>query len=358
MSGLFRAPSPSGRRPGLDLIRGLAIFLVLLCHASLMGGGAGIVGVVIFFALSGYLITGLLSKSLSTAGRVDYGRFYLHRAFRLIPALLFFLAVWTAIEAIWNPSGDRPKIGPTLFTALTYTADIPGFDHGSNNLSHLWTLATEEQFYLLWPLVLALGFRFRKTRLFTALALVAILGACAASIVLISPETYKVYTLPTSWMAAMVIGAAAKLGEARLDRMLRGHTGFVAGVSLLVILTLSLVPDIRGWWGTYFIVGPLAAAASVGLIFELKKWDRLPFAWLKPLLGLGLISYAAYLWNYAIVNWVSNPPHNLAESLATVLLTILAAVVSWYLVERPAANLRNSIDRRRAAGREAVAVGA
>ncbi|OOP61010.1 hypothetical protein BMF89_14310 [Arthrobacter sp. SRS-W-1-2016] len=347
MFGLFRAPNQADRKPGLDLIRGLAIFLVLLRHAGVLGG-AGIVGVVMFFALSGYLITGLLIRSLGETGRIDYRRFYLHRAFRLIPALVFMLAIWAAIEAVWNPLGDRPKIGRSLFTALTYTENIPGFDHGSINLSHLWTLATEEQFYLLWPLVLTLGVRFGKTRLFTLLSLVAILGACVASIILVYPLTYKVYTLPTSWMAAMLIGAAAKLGEARLDRIIKGRRRVVAGISLAALMIISVAPEMKDWPGAYFLIGPLVAIGSVGLIFELKSWQTLPSKWLKPMLNLGMISYAAYLWNYPIVNWIGNPPRNMAEGLATISLTLIAAIVSWYLIERPAANLRNIIDRRKA----------
>lgn len=193
--------------------------------------------------------------------------------------------------------------------------------------------------------MLTLGWKFHRTRLFTALSVVAILAACAASIILISPDTYKVYTLPTSWMAAMVIGAGAKLGEGKLDGILKGGTRGTAAISLIILLLISCTADIRDWPGTYFLVGPLVAVASVGLIFELKTWEHLPSKLLKPLLGLGMISYAAYLWNYPIVNWIGNPPSNLVQALSTIPLTLIAAIVSWYLVERPTAKLWNRVDR-------------
>ncbi len=97
-------PTPKRRIEGLDLLRGLAIALVLIRHSQLIHfGGGGIVGVVIFFALSGYLITGLLVKDLTSYGRIRYGRFYLHRATRLLPALFALLAVYALITFIWNP---------------------------------------------------------------------------------------------------------------------------------------------------------------------------------------------------------------------------------------------------------------
>jgi peptidoglycan/LPS O-acetylase OafA/YrhL len=334
------------RRPGLDLLRGLAVLFVLIRHAGLSGGG-GVVGVVVFFALSGYLITGLLQRDLRARGTVDYRRFYLHRAFRLIPALVAMVCVWASIELVWNPMGDRPNVGRSVLVALTYTANLPGFSHGSESLGHLWTLATEEQFYLLWPLALTIGFRYGRTRLLTAVGCVGMTLLCATSLVAAHGHVERVYGLPTSWMVAMLIGAAAKLGEPQLDRALQGDKGRgVAVASLLALAAISFAPDLKGWWGTYLLLGPTIAACTVGLIFECKRWDRLPAWWLKPLLGLGVISYAAYLWNYPIVKWMGDPATGVVDGLATIPPTIIAAVASWYLVEKPAARLRRRLDRR------------
>lgn len=327
---------------GLDAIRGVAILLVLLRHSwPEIFGGAGIVGVVVFFALSGYLITGLLMRDIKQYGRVRYGRFYLHRAFRLIPALAFMLAGFSAIEGIWNVLGDRDEIVRSVIVGMTYTMNIPGFGHGSDALSHLWTLATEEQFYLAWPVLLLLGMKHWGPRKTVALAAVANLAIVAATIWVATPEIVKVYTLPTSWSAAMLIGAWARIEHDRLAVWFsRASSRIVSGcVAAIILALLCFVPDPKAWPATYLLGGPLIAVCAVSLVFAFGRVRAAAPAGLKPLVWLGTVSYAAYLWNYPITKWVAN-------DWAAIALTILAATVSWWMVERPAARIRIRFEAR------------
>lgn len=354
MSLILATSAPTGttaRLYGLDVLRGLAIFLVLLRHAwPEYFGTAGIVGVVMFFALSGYLITSLLDRDISANGHVRYGRFYIHRAFRLIPALAFMLAGFAAIEGVWNILGDRPKILRSVIVGMTYTTNILGFDHGSTALGHLWTLATEEQFYLVWPLVLFVAIKWRRVRTVTWACIVGATLACAATIFLAGSTPERVYTLPTSWCVSMLIGALSYLERDALSRILtfeKMPRHLVRGISIVALAYISLLPEMKAWAGTYLLVGPAIALLTVVLIFDFKRFNGPAPRFVRPLLALGTISYAAYLWNKPIVSWLGDSPLGLVNGVASIVLTLLAATVSWWIIERPIATLRRRNDRRR-----------
>lgn len=352
-TGNFGARTSGQRLVGLDLLRGFAVLLVMLRHSwPDTFQSAGIVGVVMFFALSGYLITGLLVKDLTSYGRIRYKRFYMHRAFRLLPALLFLLAGFTVVTAVWSPVGDRGSIGKSLFYVLTYTMNTPGGDKGSPALYHLWTLATEEQFYLLWPLVLAVGIRVARPRLLTALSIIVVSIACAATMYVLDVNPISVYTWPTSWAVTMLIGALAALEHDRIERFLTNRSamrGALATVGFGLICAISLVPDMRAFSATYLLIGPAIAVCSVAVIFYVKQWRRLPVWGLRPLVALGTVSYAAYLWNGAIQYWVGPRPFSEVQSIGLFALSVAAATISWWLVEAPMNRLRKRIDDRVAA---------
>ncbi|MGT2425390.1 acyltransferase family protein [Amnibacterium kyonggiense] len=354
------------RVAGLDLLRGAAVALVLIRHAWVpangdsLGGTTGIVGVVVFFALSGYLITGLLVSDLQRFGRVRYGRFYRNRALRLLPALLLFLAVLTALSLTINPASDRAVLGRTLLTALTYTTNLP-FNHGSTAIDHLWTLATEEQFYLIWPVVLWLGFRWRRLGAAVFATGSSIVAALVLTVVHQFPNETALYPLPISWALAMVIGAAGRLQADRVRGWLvHAGIGRAAVAAAVVLALLALLPEEKGSALTYLFVGPVAALAATVLVFGAEKWQGLPSSGWLPLLGLGRISYAAYLWNYAVVVWLGGMGQPFLIGLLGVAVTLTAAIISWYTVEQAAARTKLRLDKRAraAAPQQSLAAGA
>lgn len=194
-------------RPELDGVRAVAILLVLVNHATgtVIGWDAagmfGWVGVTLFFALSGYLITGILLRERDSAGRVDLPRFYRRRIVRLAPALLvvlLFVALTNAVQP-----GDW-RLG--LIGGLTYSTNwmqAGGAELGS--LTHLWTLAVEEQFYLVWPLVLALAFAGAR---WFAIGAMAVGLACYALV----PWSVAVFLTPACAVALMAGCLAAMHG--------------------------------------------------------------------------------------------------------------------------------------------------
>jgi peptidoglycan/LPS O-acetylase OafA/YrhL len=313
------------RIEGIDLLRGIAVAAVMLRHAWPDAfPGAGVVGVVMFFALSGYLITGLLVDELDRTGRVDLRRFYLRRARRLVPALLFLVAGVVVVTLLLDPLGDRDELGKTVLVALTWTGNLP-FGHASDATFHLWTLATEEQFYLLWPAVLAVAFaRGRVRTALLAVGVVCLLG-CLATLVWLGDAPDLAYSLPTSWAICFVIGGAARVLGTRAVL-----PAWAAPAALAGLAVLSVVP-LRGHALTYLAGGPAIAALTAVLLLTWRTWTEVAGP-ARALVLLGTVSYAAYLWNYPITLWLRPSLEGLAGPVAAV-LTLVMAAVSWWLVE-------------------------
>ena len=314
------------RIDGLDLLRGIAVGLVVLRHAfPEVFGGAGVVGVVMFFALSGHLITGLLLGELERTGRVDLRRFYLRRARRLLPALLFLLAGMAAVMLLLDPIGDRGELGRTVLIALTWTGDLP-FGHASDASFHLWTLATEEQFDLLWPALLA--FAFRRGLVLVALvgATVACLLATVATVLWLREDPDLAYALPTSWAVCFVVGGASRVLVTRLALPARAPGVALAGLAILSVVSL------RGHALTYLVAGPAVALLTAVLLVAWRSWSDVTASVLRPIVWLGTVSYGAYLWNYPLTIWLR--PHAEHAGIWAALLTVPLAALSWYAVER------------------------
>ena len=300
----------NGRIEGLDLLRGIAVGLVMLRHALPdVFAGAGVVGVVMFFALSGYLITGVLER------RPPLGEFYARRVVRLVPPLLVLVGVVAVVTLLLDPLHDRDQLGWTVLWALTWTGNLP-FGHASDATYHLWTLATEEQFYLLWPAALLLLGRGRALLLAAALTVLA----CVATTWWLAEDPDLAYALPTSWALCFVIGAAARLHRERLEM-----PAWSAPVALVTLGVLAVIP-LRGHAITYLAGGPTIAALTCVLVLAWREW-RTVTGPLRALVWLGTVSYAAYLWNYPLSLWL--------PALPAVVLTLVAAALSWRYVEAP-----------------------
>jgi peptidoglycan/LPS O-acetylase OafA/YrhL len=332
-------PSPPPRRiEGLDLLRGVAIALVLSRHAW-PGAfqGAGVAGVVVFFALSGYLITGILLRELRATGRIGLRRFYVRRIRRLVPALVAMTAGFGLVTLTLDPLGDQPELVRSVAVALTYTADLP-FHRGSSAFFHLWTLALEEQFYLVWPALLIVAWRRRAVVTTIVLSGAACLLACLATLVWLSPDADLAYSLPTSWAICLVFGAGTRLISDRLPRAgvldpTSGPTGAVSAFAIAALALASVIP-LRGNPFTYLVGGPVIAALACVLLIAWRSWSVVQPRLLRPLVALGTISYGVYLWNYPITLWL-RPSMGGWAGVAGIALSIAAAALSWRHIEQP-----------------------
>jgi peptidoglycan/LPS O-acetylase OafA/YrhL len=325
-------PSQRAHIAGLDIVRGIAIALVMLRHAAPdIFDGAGIVGVVMFFALSGYLITGTLMSSIERRGRVDYKRFYTNRALRLLPAMFSMLIIFVIVELIIGPTGG---VGRLIIGALVgglYLQDLlPVFSYPGIN--HLWTLAVEEQFYLLWPALLVFLVRRKILTKGIRIAVVALVAICALSVVAASAvlDVVVIYPLPTTWAVALVLGGAAYIHR---DRLVRTRASVPLALAAAVILAaFSVLPDAKGQAITYLVGGALIALCTIAIIAVTRTWQTSPTKALEPIRALGVVSYGAYLWNGPATHWTVDSL-GLSGWLA-IPITIVLATASWWLIER------------------------
>jgi peptidoglycan/LPS O-acetylase OafA/YrhL len=232
-----------------------------------------------------------------------------------VPPLLVLVAGVALVTLVLDPLGDRDQLGWTVLWALTWTGNLP-FGHASDATFHLWTLATEEQFYLVWPAVLLLLGR-RRALLVAATATAL---ACVATTWWLAEDPDLAYALPTSWAFCFVVGAAVRLYGERL-----AVPRWAVPAVLAAIAVLGVVP-LRGHALTYLAGGPAIAALTGVLILAWRHWTTVTGP-LRAGVWLGTVSYAAYLWNYPLSLWL--------PALPAVALTLVAAALSWRYVEAP-----------------------
>ena len=346
------------RLDGLDFLRGAAVGAVLLGHSwPGIFQGAGIVGVIVFFVLSGYLITNVLLRDIERHRKIRYGRFYAHRAFRLVPALISLLGVYAAVELATDVLGDRSKgiVGYTVLAGLGYLKDLPLPFDVSMAIGPLWTLAVEEQFYLIWPALLVLALRRnRQGRLigWSAAVALSLMTASVLAMVTLAPQLHSlVYALPTTWGLGLIIGSALRLYRVHVFGWFSGRGLRRAALlgSVVVLAALVFFPKANETPAFMFAGGPLAMVASAVLVALAASRTAVMPKWTRPVQLLGTVSYAAYLWNYVVILWLNGgstadlPP---LVAVSAIALTLLIAVISWHTVERLGRIARVRFDKR------------
>jgi peptidoglycan/LPS O-acetylase OafA/YrhL len=392
--------------PALDGLRGVAVLAVLVFHLDRLRGG--FLGVDLFFALSGYLITSLLVVERRTRGAIDLGAFWVRRARRLLPALLALLVGVAVMLATLTAAADRPRFRGDALATLGYSANwhrmvapVSYWDIFSqpSPLDHTWSLAIEEQFYLVWPLValVVLGGwrRVRRPSPATAgraevgpagadvepdaadrgagrLGLLALAGGAASLValaVLWSPvDTNRAYFGTDARLGPTLLGAALATVTARRPRRARPPSVAleVAAVMGLGAMTVAfLVVD--GQTAAYYRGGLLAFTVAA-LVVIVAVTGGPPgrvaraLSW-RPLVALGAISYGVYLWHWPVIVYLTPDRLGVRRIVAQALcvfVTLALAVVSYRLLERPVRRgaLRGRVAVLATAASAAVVLGA
>ncbi|WP_405438214.1 acyltransferase family protein [Streptomyces anulatus] len=348
------APSPPvGRHIApLDGLRGLAVLGVLFFHAGHFSGG--FLGVDLFFVLSGFLITGLLLREAQAHnGRIDLLGFWGRRARRLLPALAVMIAgtlllLWAfgPLSLLRHALDDTPWVLANL-TNWHFIADQVGYWQAGDTrvFGHLWSIAVEEQFYLLWPLVIGLAARGQHGG--RCVAAVAVTGAALSLIVMMAltnpADTTRVYEGTDTRAFSLLLGALMATAPASrlMDRLGERAAGWWA---------LTLACGIGAYWVTadgqsspsLFHGGLfLHAVAAALLIACLVRAPHTPLGQILSTPGLrwfGLISYSLYLWHWPVYLMLSEERLGMAGWARTALIigvSIAAAAVSKSLVEDP-----------------------
>ena len=334
VSGLEGTVAPLGHVSALDGLRGVAIGVVVAYHYSGWPRG-GWLGVDLFFVLSGFLITTLLLEEHAANGRIQLRAFYVRRARRLFPALAVLLATYLVIDAIRGTDALGLVAHWGFYTSNIYEAFWPGVAAHNVGLNHLWSLAQEEQFYLLWPAALLLVFKLRRpARLLIAIALM--LALYRAALVLNGASGVRIYFAPDTHADGLVLGSALAFARHRGGRFAPGRSAVVitAALSALFVAVTVSVPR------TFMLFLPLfEIAAAVFVAAAVAGTLRLP----RPLIWLGGISYSLYLWHYVLLHWGFHEHHRLVALAAS--FAVAYASTRW--VERPLRRRRPAVSAAR-----------
>ncbi len=373
-----RGHGPRRGIAALDGVRAVAVGLVLAHHGGVPGVSGGFIGVDVFFVLSGFLITSLLLDELGRTGRIDLKEFWIRRARRLLPALLVMVAAVLALRELFAPEAIAAlrddAVAAFLWMAnwsfVAQRSDY--FSQGAppSPLQHTWSLGVEEQFYLVWPLMLAavvavLALRaaptVRTVRIVVVvLAAIGVAGSAAASVLLVSGDTVnRVYYGTDTRVQALLIGAAAAALLVRdwssltlCGTLIRSRWRRWAAwtVSVLGLVLLALIAHYATGAADEFRLGllPAAAAAAVMVVAPVALDRGGPVARVlacRPLVWLGAISYGVYLWHWPVFLVLSGERTGWSGWSLFALrcaVTVAVAAVSWWIVEQPVRRWRPS----------------
>lgn len=336
-------------RPEIDGLRAIAVAAVILFHAGFGVFSGGFVGVDVFFVISGFLITSIIVEELKS-GRFSISRFYERRARRILPALFTVMAVCVPC-AYWLLSPDDLKdfaqslAAISLFSSnVLFWGESGYFDTQAElkPLLHTWSLAVEEQFYVVYPLLLLAAWRLGRPVLLTLIGGIAVASLFTSVAEVRDYPSAAFYLLPSrAWQ--LLIGAITAFATEQWKRVAdRQPSGRLADEALgwggmaMIVYSLFSFDERTPFPGLNAALPTLGTALVLLGASERSQVGRV-LGW-KPLVGLGLISYSAYLWHQPLFAFTKHALlADLPTGLAIVLcaLTLVLAMLSWRYIEQP-----------------------
>ncbi|MCL2465328.1 MAG: acyltransferase, partial [Micrococcales bacterium] len=374
-----RTARTHGFRPDIEGLRAVAIGLVLVYHAGLTWVPGGFVGVDVFFVISGFLITTMLLREAESFGRISLAAFYARRVRRLLPAAFLALAGAAAVAWLFLPVTQRRVFGGDIISSAGYVVNwrlaarsvdylAQGID--ASPVQHFWSLAVEEQFYLIWPLLIVaslLVVRRCHVRLRRAMG-VALAVVGVPSLVWSIHETATnpsvAFFVTTTRLWELAVGAAVAVGAGLWIRIRRPLAIIIAMGGILAIAIAALLLGSESSWPGYQALLPVLGAAAIimaGFTCAGVGVNRL-LSW-RPFVWVGGLSYSLYLWHWVIITAATAHYGTLGagRGLLFAALCLIPAYLSHRLVENPiryAARLRRSSALSLAVGADLSLAGA
>ncbi|GAA3655604.1 acyltransferase family protein [Microbacterium marinilacus] len=343
----------AGFRPEIQALRAVAVLLVVLFHLWPDQLTGGYIGVDVFFVISGYLITSHLWKELRDSGRVRLGRFYARRIRRLLPAAFLVLLVALAGVLLLVPRGEWAVMLRDIWASAVYSVnwvlaasavDYFAAEDAASPVQHYWSLSVEEQFYLVWPLVLMLAWLARRRWVLLATLGIVLAGSLAYSVVgAYQFQSFAYFATPAhAWEFAL--GGVAALALPRLN--LRDGWWLTAaswtgwGAIVGAALLFDAASPFPGWIALLPVTGALLVIVAGT---PRSPWSPSDIVVWRPVQFVGDISYSLYLWHwlpivllpYAFEAWLGRDYLTVREKLVVLVACVLLAWGTKVLVEDP-----------------------
>jgi len=334
-------------RPEIDGLRSLAVVPVVLFHAGFSMFSGGFVGVDVFFVISGYLITSILAAEIER-GKFSIIRFYERRARRILPALFFVLVICVIAAWVLLPPLEMKRFAQSLFSVPLFASNVffwntSGYFEADTELMpllHTWSLAVEEQFYLVFPLLLVALWRFKRQNISWILIGLAILSLCIAEYLLKHNPASAFYLIQArGW--ELLIGAWVALNREQVQSRLSANVASIlTAFGTALILGAVFAFDKHTPFPGLFALGPTLGAALI-ILFGTPENGVGRLLSNKFLVSIGLISYSAYLWHQPLFAftriWSISHPSQIVMG-TVVLVSFALAYLTWKFVEAPFRN--------------------
>jgi peptidoglycan/LPS O-acetylase OafA/YrhL len=351
-----------GFRPDIEGLRAVAILLVAGYHAGVPGLDGGYIGVDVFFVLSGYLITGLLVRELEAKGRVDLSRFYARRARRLLPAAALVLAVTVLAGRLFLSPVEMRELGSTALATSLYVSNIHFMRNATdylaaaahdNPLLHTWSLAVEEQFYFVWPLLVTAGYVISRRRAGRGPLIVLLGGVGLLSLIgsLWFTQRLQPWAFFGSPFRAWEFAAGGLAALAPRLHVRPGAAATLLGWAGLVLIGVAAI--------TFHAQTPFPGSAALlptaGTLLVLLACGQAPrrgagrMLGLAPMQRIGTLSYSWYLWHWPVLVYAAE-----AGAAQTLPLRLMWVLVALWLADVTYRHVENPVRHHRSLARPAV----
>lgn len=330
-------------RPDIDGLRGVAVLAVVFFHAFPTYFPSGFIGVDIFFVISGYLIT-LIILTNSRDRSFTYQNFYINRITRIFPALFinfFFVLIFSwffFLSFEFKSIGKHLLAGSLFISNFSLLSESGYFDTLSDAkpLLHLWSLAIEEQYYLIFPMIFAGLVKYKKSLL--AVISIVFLYSFISNVVEVKEEPAKIFYQPQTRIWELLIGSFLVMfefyGRKQLQSITKSVLSVVGPIFMIIgFYKINKEVSFPGWWGLLPCLGVAFCIAAGPETFINKK-----FLSNRLIVLVGVISYPLYLWHWPLLSFshiLTNGTASFSSRGVLILLSVLLAFLTYWLLERP-----------------------
>ena len=345
-------------RPEIDGLRAIAVFSVIFYHAEIIIPNSqifsgGFIGVDIFFVISGYLITSIILKELFKTGFFSFRNFYERRIRRLLPALLFVVLISLPFAWIYLYPIDLVDFSKSILYSLGFSSNFyfhySGLEYGSPEsilkpLLHTWSLSVEEQYYILFPIILLVSFRYFRKYIFYILLFGLIFSLVLADWSSKNYPSSNFYFLSTR-MWELIFGSILAHFEINLNKRTQNNNlnQFFSLIGLLLIVYSIFFFDDKMFHPSFYTLIPVVGVSLV-LWFTTEKVLITKILSNKLFVGIGLISYSLYLWHYVIFSFAKNLDiyfDQINGKIILIILTIFLSIFTYFFIERPGRKIKS-----------------